>query len=42
MRDIGKIEKRVDTLEYYTALTLLEKEANDVSIKDSATNTRKI
>ena len=41
MRDIGKIEKRVDTLEYYTALTLLEKEANDVSIKDSATNTER-
>ena len=41
MRDIGKIEKRVDTLEYYTALTLLEKEASDVSIKDSATNTER-
>ena len=38
MRDIGKIEKRVDTLEYYTALSLLEKEASDLSIKDSATN----
>ena len=38
MRDIGKIEKRVDTLEYYTALSLLEKEASDLSIKDFATN----
>ena len=38
MRDIGKIEKRVDTLEYYTALSLLEKEASDLSIKDYATN----
>ena len=38
MRDIGKIEKRVDTLEYYTALSLLEKEASDLSVKDSATN----
>jgi len=38
MRDIGKIEKRVDTLEYYTALSLLEKEASDLSVKDYATN----
>jgi hypothetical protein len=41
MRDIGKIEKRVDQLEYYTALTLLEKEANDLSIKDSASGTER-
>ena len=41
MRDIGKIEKRVDTLEYYTALSFLEKEANDLSIKDSATNSER-
>ena len=41
MRDIGKIEKRVDQIEYYTALSLLEKEANDLSIKDSATNTER-
>lgn len=41
MRDIGKIEKRVDSLEYYTALSLLEKEASDLSIKDSATNTER-
>ena len=26
MRDIGKIEKRVERLEYYTSLTILEKE----------------
>ena len=39
MRDIGKIEKRVDALEYYTALSLLEKEASDLSIKDDATGT---
>ena len=38
MRDIGKIEKRVDQIEYYTALSLLEKEASDLSIKDPATN----
>lgn len=41
MRDIGKIEKRVDTLEYYTALSLLEKEATDLSIKDAATGTER-
>ena len=41
MRDIGKIEKRVDSLEYYTALSLLEKEASDLSIKDGATGTER-
>ena len=32
MRDIGKIEKRVDRLEYYSALSLLEKIAADERI----------
>lgn len=32
MRDIGKIEKRVEKLEYYTSLSLLEKQASDESI----------
>ena len=41
MRDIGKIEKRVDSLEYYTALSFLEKEASDLSIKDPATNSER-
>ena len=41
MRDIGKIEKRVDAIEYYTALSLLEKEANDFSIKDDVTGTER-
>ena len=41
MRDIGKIEKRVDSLEYYTALSLLEKEASDLSIKDGSTGTER-
>ena len=41
MRDIGKIEKRVDAIEYYTALSLLEKEASDLSIKDGATGTER-
>ena len=35
MRDIGKIERRVNTLEYYTSLSLLEKEASDRQIVDS-------
>jgi hypothetical protein len=35
MRDIGKIENRIKIIEYYTALNLLEKSADDLSIKDS-------
>lgn len=34
MRDIGKIEERIKIVEYYTALSLLEKSAQDMSIKD--------
>lgn len=34
MRDIGKIEKRVNQLEYYTALSMLEQETSTMSIKD--------
>ena len=34
MRDIGRIEARIDRLEYYTSLNLLEKSAADMSIKD--------
>lgn len=34
MRDIGKIEDRVKRVEYYTALSILEKRAKDMSIKD--------
>lgn len=37
MRDIGKIEKRVTKLEYYTSLSLLEKETADTQIFDGAT-----
>ena len=32
MRDIGKLEKRINTLEYYTVLSLLEKEASNKQI----------
>ena len=34
MRDIGAIEKRVENLEYYTALNLLEKDTEVMSVKD--------
>jgi len=32
MRDIGKIEKRVGNIEYYTQLSILEKQAKDDSV----------
>lgn len=34
MRDIGKIDKRVENLEYYVALNTLEKNAVDLNIPD--------
>ncbi len=34
MRDIGSLEKRIENLEYYTALNLIEKDAEMMSIKD--------
>lgn len=40
MRDIGKLETRINNLEYYTSLSLLEKEAADMIIKDADGNTR--
>ena len=36
MRDIGKIDKRVDRLEYYTSMSLLEKQASDEVIVNSS------
>jgi len=35
MRDIGKLEKRIERLEYYTALSILEQQALNMQIKDS-------
>ena len=35
MRDIGRIENRVKNLEYYTTLSLLEKDTTQYQIKDS-------
>jgi len=34
MRDIGKLEKRINNMEYYTSLSLLEKETADLFIDD--------
>ena len=36
MRDIGKLEKRINNLEYYTSLSLLEKDTEELVIKDTA------
>lgn len=36
MRDIGNLDKRINNLEYYTALSLLEQETQSMSIKDSS------
>jgi hypothetical protein len=40
MRDIGKLEKRIDNLEYYTSLSLLEQQTESLDIVDSAGDTR--
>ena len=34
MRDIGKLEKRVERLEYYTTLSILEQQALNMQVKD--------
>ena len=36
MRDIGSLEKRIDNIEYYTSLSLLEQETASLSITDSS------
>lgn len=36
MRDIGKLEKRIDNLEYYTTLSLLEQETAALTITDAS------
>ena len=40
MRDIGKLEKRIQNLEYYTTLSLLEQEANALTVVDADGFTR--
>jgi len=37
MRDIAGIESRINVLEYYTALNLLEKNANDLLVRSDST-----
>jgi hypothetical protein len=36
MKDIGQIAQRIDRLEYYTSLNLLEKSASDMLVQDNA------
>ena len=40
MRDIGKLEKRIDNLEYYTSLSLLEQQTESLDIVDSEGESR--
>jgi hypothetical protein len=35
MRDIGKLERRIENLEYYTSLSLLETDTKSLTIQDS-------
>ena len=35
MRDIGRLEKRIENVEYYTQLSLLESEAQNLQIQDA-------
>ena len=42
MRDIGKLERRINRIEYYTSLSLLEKEAADKQILDPNTQTQRL
>lgn len=40
MRDIGRLEKRISNVEYYTSLSLLEKDTASTQIFDTAGNQR--
>jgi hypothetical protein len=40
MKDIGQIAQRIDRLEYYTSLNLLEKSTRDLLVQDSNGNNR--
>ena len=35
MRDIGRLEQRIESVEYYTQLSLLESEAQNMQIQDA-------
>jgi len=40
MRDIGQLDQRITRMEYYTALSLLEKNAAELTIRDANNNDR--
>ena len=40
MRDIGKLEKRIEKLEYYTVLSLLEQDTFNTQVRDEFGNDR--
>ena len=40
MRDIGKLEQRIENVEYYTLLSMLEKETKDMTVLDEGGNDR--
>jgi hypothetical protein len=40
MRDIGKLEKRIDNLEYYTSLSLLEQQTESLDVIDTSGESR--
>lgn len=40
MRDIGRLEKRIDVLEYYTTLNLLEQQTESLDVIDANGDTR--
>jgi hypothetical protein len=40
MKDIGQLEERLNRVEYYTALSLLEKDTSDLQITDQGGNNR--
>ena len=35
MKDIGKLKDRIDNIEYYTALSLLERDAESFEVTDA-------
>ena len=42
MKDIGKLEDRIDNVEYYTQLSLLESDTANMFIRDSATGLNRL
>lgn len=42
MRDIGRLDKRINSLEYYTSLSMLEKEAQSKQVVDAGTQVQRL